>query len=99
MKNQNDFRRNRFTSQIFTIRRILEVVREKTRDGTIICKLLLTFDSIHREKIEKILLADGLPKETVVAIIMRYKNIKVKVLSSDGDTHFFDIVAGVTRAV
>ena len=35
------------------------------------------------------------PKETVAAIIMLYKNTKVKVCSPDGDTDNFDIVAGV----
>ena len=41
---------------------------------------------------EQILLAYGLPKETVAAIMMLYKNTKVH--SPDGDTDYFDIVAG-----
>ena len=45
----------------------------------------------------QILLAYGLPKETVTAIIMLYKNTKVKVRSPDGDTEYFDIVAGLLR--
>ena len=44
---------------------------------------------------EQILLAYGLRKETVTAIMMLYKNIKVKVRSVDGDTGYFDMVAGV----
>ena len=44
---------------------------------------------------EQILLAYGLPKETVVAIIILYRNTKVKVGSPDGDTEYFNIVAGV----
>ena len=44
---------------------------------------------------ELILLAYGLPKETVAAIMILYKNTKVKVRSPDGDTEYFDIVAGV----
>ena len=44
---------------------------------------------------KQILLAYGLPKETVAAIMMLYWNTKVKVRSSDGDTGDFDIVAGV----
>ena len=43
------------------------------------------FDSIHRKKMEQILLAYGLPKETVAAIMMCYKNTKVMVCSPDGD--------------
>ena len=46
---------------------------------------------------EQILLAYGLPKETVAAIMILYKNIKVKVRSPDGDTEYFDIVAGVLQ--
>ena len=46
---------------------------------------------------EPILLAYGLPKETVAAITIPYKNTKVKVRSLDGDTEYFDIVAGVQK--
>ena len=86
-KNQNGFRRNRSTtSRILTIRRILEGVRAKK-----------AFDSIHRGKMEQILLAYGIPKETVAAITILYRNTKVKVRSPDGDTDYFDIVAGVLQ--
>ena len=44
---------------------------------------------------EQILLAYGLPKETVAAITILYRNTKVKIHSLDGDTEYFDIVAGV----
>ena len=43
---------------------------------------------------EQILLAYGLPKETVAAITILYRNTKV---SPDGDTEYFDIVAGVLQ--
>ena len=46
---------------------------------------------------EQILLAYGLPKETVAAITILYRNTKVKVRSPDGDTDYFDIVAGVLQ--
>ena len=46
---------------------------------------------------EQILLSYGLPKETVTAIIILYRNSKVKVRSPDGDTDYFDIVAGVLQ--
>ena len=46
---------------------------------------------------EQILLAYGLPKETVAAITILYRNTKVKVRSSDGDTEYFDMVAGVLQ--
>ena len=44
------------------------------------------FDSIHKRKKEQILLVFGLPKETVTAIVMLYKNTKVKICSPDEDT-------------
>ena len=44
---------------------------------------------------EQMLLAYGLPKETVAAIMMLNRNTEVKVLSLDGDTDYFDIVASV----
>ena len=57
----------------------------------------MAFDYIHRGKMEQILLAYGLPKETVAAITILYRNTKVKVPSPDGDTEYFDIVAGVVQ--
>ena len=56
-----------------------------------------SFVSIHREKMEEIVLAYGLPKETLAAIVMLNRNTKVKVCSPDGDTDNFDIVAGVLQ--
>ena len=98
-KNQNGFRRNRSTTlQILTIRRILEGVRAKNLQATLLfVDFTKAFDSIHRGKMELILLAYGLPKETVAAIMILYKNTKVKVRSPDGDTEYFDIVAGVLQ--
>ena len=98
-KNQNGFRRNRSTtSQILTIRRILEGVRAKNLQVTLLfVDFTKAFDSIHRGKMEQILLAYGLPKETVAAIMILYRNTKVKVRSPDGDTEYFDIVAGVLQ--
>ena len=98
-KNQNGFRRNRSTtSQILTIRKILEGVGTKNLQATLIfVDFTKAFDSIHRGKMEQILLAYGIPKETVAAITILYRNTKVKVRSPDGDTEYFDIVAGVLQ--
>ena len=71
--------------------------RKKPWCNNIICRLLKAFDSIHRGKMEQILLAYVLPKETVAAIMILYRNMKVKVRSLDGDTDYFDIVAGVLQ--
>ena len=86
------------TSQILTIRRILEGVRAKKLQATLLfVDFTKAFDSIHRGNMEQILLAYGLPKETAAAITILYKNTKVKVRSPDGDTEYFDIVAGVLQ--
>ena len=93
-KNQNGFQRNRSTtSQILTIRKILEGVRAKNLQATILfVDFTKVFDSIHRGKMGQILLAYGLPQETVAAIMILCRNIKVRVRSPDGDTDYFDIV-------
>ena len=84
-KNQNGLRRNRST-----ICRFFEGVRVKNLEAILLLvNFSKAFDSRHREKMEQILLANGLPKETVTAIMTLYKNAKVKVCSPDGNTVFF----------
>ena len=45
----------------------------------------------------QIFLAYGLSKETVTGKMMLSKNTNVFVCSLDGDTDFFDIIAGVLQ--
>ena len=91
--------KNRSTnSQILIIRRILEGVRAKNLQAIILfVDFTKAFDSIHRGKMGQFLLAYGIPKETVTAITILDRNTKVKVRSPDGDTDYFDIVAGVLQ--
>ena len=98
-KNQNGFRRKRSTtSQILTIRRIFEGVRAKNLEATILyVDFTKAFDSIHWGKMEQILLAYGLPEESIAVIMMLYRNTQIKFRSPDGDTDYFDIVAGVLQ--
>ena len=78
--------------------RILEGIQAKNLQTTLLfVDFTKAFDSIHRGKTEQILLAYGLPKETIAAIMILYKNTKVKVRSSDEDTEYFDIVAVVLQ--
>ena len=85
-------RRNRSTtSQILIICRILEGVRVKNLEATLLfVDFSKAFDFIYRGKMEQILFAYDHPKETVT-------NTKVKVRSPDGDSDYFDIVAGVLQ--
>ena len=98
-KNQTPFQRNQSTiSQFLTIRRIIEGVHAKDIEATLLfVDFSKAFDFIHRGKMEHILLAYGLPKETVTAIMILYRNMNVKVYSLDGNTEFFNIVAGVLQ--
>ena len=80
------------------VNRILEGVRAKNIQATLLfVDFTKAFDSIHRGKMEQILLAYSLPKETVAAITILYRNTKIKVWSPDGYTEYFDIVAGVLQ--
>ena len=96
-KNQNGFRRNwSTTSQILTIHQFLKGVCTKNLEATpLLVDFSETFYSIQRGKMEQILLGYGIPKETVTAIMMLYKNTKVNVRSLDGDTDDFNNVANV----
>ena len=78
--------------------KFLEVYVQKNLEATILSvNFAKAFDSIHCGKTEHILLACGLLKETVAAIIMLYKSTKVKVNSPDDGTDYFNIVAGVLQ--
>ena len=98
-KNQNGFRKERSTvGQILTVRRIIEGVKAKNLQAVLLfVDFSKAFDSIHRGKMREILLAYGIPLETVNAIMALYKNSKAIVRSPDGDTDFFTILAGVLQ--
>ena len=71
---------------------------KKPRDNNIICWLRQGL-WIHTQREGRAKTkAYGLPKETVAAKMMLYRNIKLKVRSPDGDTDYFDFVAGVLQA-
>ena len=98
-KNQNGFRQNRSTTgQTISVRRIIEGVKAKNLEAVLLfVDFSKAFDSIHRGKMEEILIAYGIPRETVSAIMMLYRITKSKVRSPDGDTDFFNILAGVLQ--
>ena len=85
-----------------TIHWILEGVRAKKKNPKKLEATILfvdfakPFDSMHKGEMEQILLVPSLPKEIVASIMMLYRNTK-KVHFPDGDTDYFDIVAGVLQ--
>ena len=92
------WRNQTITFLILTICWIIKGVCAKNLEATLLSiDFSNVFDSIHREKMEQIFLADGLHKETVTTIMMLYKNTKAMVHSPEGDTNFFDIVSGVLQ--
>ena len=89
----NALLRNRIEPKIDNIlRKNQNGFRKKNQQATLLfVDFTKAFDSIHRGKMGQILLAYGLPKETVAAITILYRNAKVKVRSPDGDTEFLTI--------
>ena len=97
--NQNGFRPGRSTiSQILGLRRLIEGIKSKNLPSVILfLDFRKAFDSVHRGKMLKILKAYGLPNELVSTIGKMYENTRAKVISQDGETEEFDIVAGVLQ--
>ena len=92
-KNQNGFWRNRSTtSQVEFLKAYGKKTYRQQYYLSTLPRSLIPFTEG-----EQILLTHGLPKETVAAIMILYRNTKVKVRSPDGDTDHFGIVAGVLQ--
>lgn len=97
--NQNGFRKGRSTtSHILTLRRILEGARAKNLSAVMVfIDFKKAFDSVDRDTIMKILLAYGIPKKIVDLITLLYTNTRAQVITPDGKTEFFEILAGVLK--
>ncbi|KAL5260700.1 hypothetical protein ACHWQZ_G010752 [Mnemiopsis leidyi] len=97
--NQNGFRPGRSTtSHILALRRIIEGAKAKNLKATMVfIDFKKAFDSIHRGLLMKILLAYGIPKALVSLIEKLYTGTKARVVTADGITDLFDILAGVLQ--
>ena len=79
MQNLNGFHRNRSTtSQILTIHWILGIWAKNLEATLLFVDFSKVFDSIYRGKMEQILLAYSLPRETAAAIILFHKKHESK---------------------
>ena len=96
---QNGFRQERSTiGQILALRRLIEGVRARNLSAIItFIDFKKAFDSIHRGKLLEILRAYGIPEKLVQAISATYSRTRAKVCSPDGETEYFDILAGVLQ--
>ncbi|MCP4494507.1 MAG: reverse transcriptase family protein, partial [Gammaproteobacteria bacterium] len=97
--NQNGFRPGRSTtSHILALRRILEGAKAKNLSAVMLfIDFKKAFDSVHRGILMKILRAYGLPDIIVDLIERMYTGTLAKVITPDGLTEVFKILAGVLQ--
>ena len=99
--NQNGFRPGRSTTaQILALRRLIEGVKaNKLKAIIVFVDFRKAFDSIHRGKMMRILKAYGVPEahQRLNVISQLYENTQAKVITPDGDTDLFNILAGVLQ--
>ena len=98
-RNQNGFRPGRSTAQqILVLRRLIEGVKSRKLPAVLtFIDFKKAFDSVHRGKMFKILEAYGIPVKLVELIRLMYEKTMAKVLSPDGETELFEILAGVLQ--
>ena len=96
---QNGFRSGRSTtSHILALRRILEGAKAKNLTAVMtFIDFKKAFDSIHRGILMKILRAYGIPGAIVDLIERMYTGTMAKVITADGLTAAFRILAGVMQ--
>ena len=97
--NQKGFRVGRTTGgHILALRRHIEGIKANQLQAIItFIDFWKAFDTIHRWKMLKILRAYGIPEQLVNAIGQMYENTWAKVISPDGETDLFELLAGVLQ--
>ena len=97
--NQNGFRPGRSTtSHILALRRILEGAKAKHLPAVLtFIDFKKAFDSVHRGILMKILRAYGIPDIIVDLIERMYVDTMARVITEDGLTEVFRILAGVLQ--
>jgi hypothetical protein len=98
-KNQNGFRRGRTTlSQILCLRRLIEESSLNNLDlALVFVDFSKAFDSVDRQRMFEILKLYGIPTKIIEAIRVMYTDTSCTVLSSDGETPSFPILAGILQ--
>ena len=98
-KNQNGFRHGRSTlSQILCLRRLIEESNLSELDlALVFVDFSKAFDSVDRSKMFEILKLYGIPDQIIAAIKVMYTGTSSTVLSTDGETPSFPILAGILQ--
>ena len=98
-KNHNGFRRGRSTlSQILCLLRLIEESNLSNLDlALVFIDFSKAFDSVDRSKMFEILEPYGIPNETIVAIKVMYTDTSSTILTTDGETPSFPILAGILQ--
>jgi hypothetical protein len=96
--NQNGFRQKKRTTvgQILVLRRLIEGIEQNNHTAAMtFIDFWKAFNTIHRTKMMKILAAYGIPERILQAVAAMYCNTRAMVVSQDGDTGEFELLAGV----
>ena len=98
-KNQNGFRRGRSTlSQILCLRRLIEESQAFNRDlALFFVDFSKAFDSVDRDKMFEILGFYGIPPKIIDCIRVLYTGTAATILTPDGETEPFSILAGILQ--
>ena len=98
-KNQNGFRPGRSTTtQVLSLRRLIEGITEKQLTAILLfVDFSKAFDSIHRGTMLSILRAYGIPEVLIRSIGALYEDTTSTIRTPDGDTDFFQVLAGVLQ--
>ena len=84
--------------QILALRRLIEGVKDNNIDAIFIfIDFKKAFDTMHLGKILLILKAYRIPEELVTTISIMYEDTSSKVITPDGETEIFSILAGVLQ--
>ena len=97
--NPNGFCQGRSTvSQILIYHCVIEEVKEHNLSAVLtFIDFKKAFDSINRDRMFDVLLAYGIPSQIVKGIKGLYIDTVAQVVTKDGNTNFFPIVAGVLQ--
>ena len=97
--NQNGFRAGRTTiSQILSLRRLIEEANYNNLESAFIfVDFSKAFDSVDRSKMFEILNHYGIPDQIIEAIKALYTDTTATILTPDGESPSFPIVAGILQ--